>query len=111
MVCVKNRLIIIVSSLLGCNLVPILCPFYASDLMSDVLLFTVMLLIFHLMLPWIVLILYFIADAIDNDLANVDRWCRQWGMLLKIKKTEAVIIGRLASLFPPHPDLFVSTYG
>lgn len=90
---------------------PILCPFYTSDLMSDFLLFTVMLLIFHLMLPWIVLILYFIADAINNDLANVDRWCRQSGMLLKIKKTEAVIIGRLASLFPPHSDLFVSTYG
>ena len=48
-----------------------------------------------------------VANSLNEDLAKIQLWCDRWGMKLNPNKTQSIIVSRLRTVDPVHPDLLL----
>ena len=50
-----------------------------------------------------------VTESLNRGLSRICTWCNLWGMRLNPNKTQSMIVSRSRTVFPPHPDLLVSS--
>ena len=50
-----------------------------------------------------------VSESLNRDLSKISTWCNLWGMRLNPNKIQSMIVSRSRTVFPPHPDLLVSS--